>query len=59
MTENMTQIELGGILGKTFGKLHYRLISKTSEATRSLAATLDGFEKFMISSQRRINICCF
>lgn len=53
MTENMTQIELGGILGKTFGKIHYRLISKTSEATRSLAATLDGFEKFMISSQRR------
>ncbi|EGJ2680434.1 tail assembly protein [Salmonella enterica subsp. enterica serovar Cerro] len=53
MTENMTQIELGGILGKTFGKMHYRLISKTSEATRSLAATLDGFEKFMISSQRR------
>ena len=48
MTENMTQI-----LGKTFGKMHYRLISKTSEATRSLAATLDGFEKFMISSQRR------
>ncbi|MEN4391780.1 tail assembly protein [Enterobacter cloacae] len=53
MTENMTQIELGGILGKTFGKMHYRLISKTSEATRSLAATLEGFEKFMISSQRR------
>lgn len=53
MTENMTQIELGGILGKTFGKMHYRLISKASEATRSLAATLDGFEKFMISSQRR------
>ncbi|QMA46298.1 tail assembly protein [Citrobacter freundii] len=53
MTENMTQIELGGILGKTFGKMHHRLISKTSEATRSLAATLDGFEKFMISSQRR------
>lgn len=53
MTENMTQIELGGILGKTFGKMHYRLISKTSEATLSLAATLDGFEKFMISSQRR------
>ena len=53
MTENMTQIELGGILGKTFGKMHYRFISTTSEATRSLAATLDGFEKFMISSQRR------
>ncbi|HCW3121841.1 TPA: tail assembly protein [Enterobacter roggenkampii] len=53
MSEVMTRIELGGILGKTFGKMHYRLISKTSEATRSLAATLDGFEKFMISSQRR------
>jgi predicted phage tail protein len=53
MKDNMTQIELGGILGKTFGKMHYRLISKTSEATRSLAATLKGFEQFMISSQRR------
>lgn len=49
----MTRIELGGVLGKTFGKVHNRLISTTQEATRALAATVDGFEKFMISSQRR------
>lgn len=49
----MTRIELGGILGKTFGKVHHRLISSTHEATRALAATLKGFEQFMISSKRR------
>lgn len=53
MNEMMTRIELGGLLGKTFGKLHFRLISNTQEAARSLAATIDGFEQFMISSQRR------
>ncbi|VTP12898.1 Bacteriophage lambda tail assembly protein I [Phytobacter ursingii] len=53
MHETMIQIELGGILGKTFGKVHNRLISTTHEATRALAATIPGFEKFMISSQRR------
>lgn len=53
MQEVMAQIELGGVLGKTFGKVHHRLISTTHEATRSLAATVPGFEKFMISSQRR------
>ena len=53
MKEIITQIELGGILGKTFGKVHHRLISTTHEATRALAATIPGFEKFMISSQRR------
>ncbi|MBS6741260.1 MAG: tail assembly protein [Enterobacteriaceae bacterium] len=53
MKEIMSQIELGGILGKAFGKVHHRLISTTHEATRALAATIPGFEKFMISSQRR------
>ncbi|KGT86141.1 phage tail assembly protein [Erwinia typographi] len=53
MQEVMTQIELGGVLGKTFGKTHYRLISTIHEATRALAATVDGFEKFMITSKRR------
>ena len=53
MKEIMTQIELSGILGKTFGNVHRRLISTTHEATRALAATIPGFEKFMISSQRR------
>lgn len=53
MQEVMTQIELGGILGKTFGKVHHRSISTTHEATRALAATVKGFEQFMISSKRR------
>lgn len=53
MQEVMTRIELCGILGKTFGKVHHRLIRTTHEATRSLAATVKGFEQFMISSKRR------
>jgi predicted phage tail protein len=53
MKEIMTRIDLSGILGKTFGKTHYRLISTTHEATRALAATVKGFEQFMISSKRR------
>ncbi|KDE37354.1 hypothetical protein AW40_06715 [Kosakonia radicincitans UMEnt01/12] len=53
MAEIMTRIELGGILGKTFGKVHHRSISTTHEATRALAATVKGFEQFMISSKRR------
>lgn len=53
MQEIMTQIELGGLLGKCFGKTHYRLISTIHEAPRALAATIKGFEQYMISSQRR------
>lgn len=53
MKEIMTRIELGGVLGKTFGKVHHRSISTTHEATRALAATVKGFEQFMISSKRR------
>ncbi len=49
----MIAIELGGILGKTFGKTHQRLISKIEDAPKALAATVDGFEKYMISSKRR------
>lgn len=53
MAEVMTRIELSGVLGKNFGTTHYRLISTTHEATRALAATVKGFEQFMISSKRR------
>lgn len=53
MQEVMTRIELGGVLGKTFGKIHHRLISRVSEAGVALAKTIQGFEQFMISSQRR------
>lgn len=53
MQEIMAEIELSGILGKTFGKTHHRLISTIHEAPRALAATIKGFEQFMITSQRR------
>lgn len=53
MQEIMSRIELGGHLGKTFGKVHHRLISKMSEACVALAKTLPGFEQYMISSKRR------
>jgi len=53
MNEIMTRIELGGVLGRTFGKVHHRLISKTQEAAPALAATIQGFEKYMISSRKR------
>ncbi|WP_284966520.1 tail assembly protein [Enterobacter cloacae] len=53
MAERMTRIELGGVLGKKFGKVHHRLISRVNEASVALAKTVPGFEQFMISSQRR------
>ena len=53
MAERMTRIELGGVLGKTFGKVHHRLISRVNEASVALAKTVPGFEQFRISSQRR------
>ena len=53
MTEVMSRIELGGPLGKIFGKAHHRLISKVSEAGIALAKTIPGFESYMINSNRR------
>lgn len=53
MQEIMTQIELYGALGKTFGKVHHRLISNTHEACRALSATVKGFQKYMNSSKQR------
>lgn len=53
MSEVMSRIELGGPLGKTFGKIHHRLISKVSEAGVALAKTIPGFESYMINSNRR------
>lgn len=53
MTEVMTRIELGGELGKFFGKTHHRLISSVKEAGIALSATLDGFRQYMITSKRR------
>lgn len=53
MKEIKTKIILSGVLGKTFGKIHYRLISTVHEAGQALSATIPGFEKFMISSKER------
>lgn len=53
MQEVMTSIELGGVLGKTFGRSHKRLIVKVMDAPKSLSATIAGFEKYMITSSRR------
>ena len=51
--EIMVKIELGGVLGKTFGKTHQRLISTTSEAIRALCCTIPGFEQFLNTSRSR------
>ena len=53
MSEAMTRIELGGEPGKIFGKTHWRLISKVSEAGVALAKTITGFESYMVNSKRR------
>nr|WP_251927954.1 tail assembly protein [Raoultella planticola] len=49
--EMMTRIELSGVLAKTFGRVHHRLISTTQDAGVALAATIPGFERFMIDSK--------
>ncbi|PXW46363.1 putative phage tail protein [Klebsiella oxytoca] len=51
MQECMVRIELGGILGKRFGKSHFRMVATTSEAIRALCCTINGFEKFMNNSK--------
>lgn len=53
MQEVMSRIELSGVLGKTFGKVHHRLISTVYEAGIALAATIPGFEKFMNDSKEK------
>lgn len=53
MQEIMTKIELSGVLGKTFGNVHHRLISTVHEAGVALSATIPGFEKFMNNSKEK------
>lgn len=53
MSEMMTRIELGGVLGKIFGKVHHRYIRTAGEATHSLTKTIDGFEKYLNTSRMR------
>lgn len=52
MSEVMTRIELGGVLGKTYGKVHHRLIRTTAEAINSLTKTINGLEKFLITAKQ-------
>ncbi|QDK21157.1 tail assembly protein [Leclercia adecarboxylata] len=53
MQEVMTRIELSGILGKTYGKVHHRLVRTPAEAINALAKTINGFEKFLNTSKAR------
>lgn len=53
MQEVMTRIELSGILGKTYGKVHHRLVRTTAETINALAKTINGFEKFLNTSKAR------
>lgn len=49
----MTRIELGGALGKTFGRVHDRLIRTTAEAINALSKTICGFEQYLNTSKNR------
>ncbi|EJD6097027.1 tail assembly protein [Citrobacter sp. Cf128] len=53
MQEIMTRIELGGALGKTFGRAHDRLIRTTAEAINALSKTICGFEQYLNTSKNR------
>ncbi|MFU2317967.1 tail assembly protein [Rahnella sp. PCH160] len=53
MQELMTQIELGGTLGKTFGKTHHRLVRTKAEAVNALCKTINNFERFLNTSKLR------
>ena len=51
MQEVMTRIELSGVLAKTYGRVHHRLVRTTAEAINALAKTINGFEKFLNTSK--------
>lgn len=53
MKEIMTRIELGGALGKLFGKTHKLSIKTTSEAIRALCCTIKDFERYLNNSKAR------
>ncbi|THD55478.1 tail assembly protein [Enterobacteriaceae bacterium ML5] len=53
MQEVMTRIDLGGSLGKIFGKTHNRSVKTTSEAVRALCCTLKDFERYLNNSKAR------
>ncbi|EIW8579114.1 tail assembly protein [Klebsiella aerogenes] len=53
MPEVMTKIVISGVLGKHFGKVHYRLVRNTKEAIRALCCTIDGFERYLNESEQK------
>ncbi|KUQ06426.1 tail assembly protein [Klebsiella aerogenes] len=53
MQEVMTKIVISGVLGKHFGKVHYRLVRNTKEAIRALCCTIDGFERYLNESEQK------
>lgn len=53
MKEVLAKIELGGVLGKQFGKRHERLVLTASEIIRALCCTIKGFENYLNSSKQR------
>ncbi|MBU9815505.1 tail assembly protein [Rahnella sp. C60] len=53
MKETMTQIVLGGTLGKIFGKNHQRAVKTTNEAVRALCCTIKDFERYLNNSRAR------
>ncbi|HDS8497131.1 TPA: tail assembly protein [Klebsiella aerogenes] len=53
MPEVMTKIVISGVLGKHFGKIHYRLVRNTKEAIRALCCTIDGFERYLNESEQK------
>lgn len=53
MKETMTQIVLGGTLGKIFGKNHQRSVKTTNEAVRALCCTIKDFERYLNNSRSR------
>lgn len=48
-----TRIELFGVLGKIFGKVHYRIIRTAGEAGRALSCTIPSFEHYLKTSKKR------
>lgn len=51
--EKMATIELYGLLAKTFGKTHQRLVRTKAEAIHALCKTITNFERFLNNSKLR------
>lgn len=53
MTERLTRIELSGVLGKKFGRVHEMSVHSPAQAVRALCVLLPGFERELMSSKDR------